>query len=898
MFNEMNTKEHYKMYKKGKAWVFAGIVTATLALGVAGGPTAHADTTGAAESDQESESGQSATPAKTATLSSTTKQASTENETENPSTDDATTSETTTTGEQDQTPAAAKTDTAEAPTAKTTTETPAKPETPVKSATPAPTSKTPTPTKDVTATITKPVTKITTAVTPNMRIKAPTRTKMMHTARAMAPAAPTTPAPTATAAVTAATPVTEADESIDQWMPDKNLQQVVLHRLERDYDISSVDQITKQMLSTLVSFYSDLHYEQANEDYHNAVLGIRSLQGLEYATNLQDLSINPDLDASLSWNGRFVYGSISDISALANLKKLTDVNLQMNSLSDISALKNLKLHSVSLSYNQLYDISALQNSIDTLASYSPMSYQVIKFPQVVLNSDTYTLPSFVVTNAQGQNVPIAPEVTSQNFGLASDGVGTNLDSQTVTWKLNASQGYLFMNWHDSLFGLGGYPFEGEIVVPYRIDDTVGNVNVTFKNENGLSLAPQVTLAGTLGDSFDLNQSANVMAYVQQIMQKGYSFIGTENNAPITGTYTKDPTNITLLFGVKSIDTTFNFLDENGNKIADSQTMKGDYGQDWQVAVPGLTGYTFTKAEKDGEELAVTDGQLSGTLATDSTINLIYAANDETATVHYVYADGSEAAPSKQVTGKYGDSINFPESPAIGGYTASDLAPAKFGDGDEANTFTVTYTKDSTVTPPTNPEQTITVTVHYQTADGTQVAPDVVITGKTGDAYTTSPATNVLDGYELVSTPANATGTMGDSDITVTYLYTNTGDGDQVNPEPGTPTTPTKPTKPTTEPDMVTPTKPTPSAKPQPVTGGQADTVSPAGKRTPAAQNGQQGAAATVALAATATKQPATPATATKTTLPQTDEQSTSPLWGLALLGGLLGLVGFKRRKRN
>lgn len=56
------------MYKKGKAWVFAGIVTATLALGVAGGQTAHADTIGDAASEQENASSQSTTPAKEVTL--------------------------------------------------------------------------------------------------------------------------------------------------------------------------------------------------------------------------------------------------------------------------------------------------------------------------------------------------------------------------------------------------------------------------------------------------------------------------------------------------------------------------------------------------------------------------------------------------------------------------------------------------------------------------------------------------------------------------------------------------------------------------------------------------------------------------------------------------------------
>ncbi|TGD19833.1 MucBP domain-containing protein [Levilactobacillus suantsaiihabitans] len=830
MFNGMNTKEHYKMYKKGKAWVFAGIVTATLALGVAGGPTAHADTTGAAESDQESESGQSATPAKTATLSSTTKQVSTGNETEDPSTDDATTSETTTTGEQDQTPAAAKTDTVEAPTAKTTTETPAKPETPVKSATPTPTPETPTPTKDVTATITKPVTKVTTAVTPNMRIKAPTRTKMMHTARAMAPAAPTTPAPTATAAVTAATPVTEADESIDQWMPNKKLQAEVLRTLNQvapnGKTWASAEDITKQDMLYLTGLYGKgTTWIDANTPY--------SLEGLQYATNLTTIVFNGLAQAQDALSP--IYAGITDISPLANLTKLQTVWLECNSISDVTPLANLKnLTSLQLEYNKISDFSSLNPSQYTMFDYHS---QFILLPGVYVSNTTRTaempfkayLPGgkLAQLNPDGGSiyvpaVYITPD-TEKFWAFFRGGDATEKDGGLVYTNLR-DNGYLNMTEYD-----------GKQIIPNQ-------------------LAYYMTGTYMYDDSFPLF----VVVQPYQI---------NDDAAPVTAEY----------------------VDEQGTKLQADTILNGVVGNGYKIDAPTISGYTLT----------ATPANATGIFSdTPQTVTFVYKEATSTVTVHYQDDQGATIKPDDVNTGKVGDAYTI-DHPAISGYTYKETVGDAAGNyADTPTEVTFIYTKDSTVTPPTNPEQTITVTVHYQTADGTQVAPDVVITGKTGDAYTTSPATNVLDGYELVSTPANATGTMGDSDITVTYLYTNTGDGDQVNPEPGTPTTPTKPTKPTTEPDMVTPTKPTPSAKPQPVTGGQADTVSPAGKRTPATQSGQQGAAATVALAATATKQPATPATATKTTLPQTDEQSTSPLWGLALLGGLLGLVGFKRRKRN
>ena len=108
--------------------------------------------------------------------------------------------------------------------------------------------------------------------------------------------------------------------------------------------------------------------------------GIRSLTGLEHATNLQRLSLGPE-----EVNNEFVNSneisdlspltglinltylslwdnSISDISALSNLTNLTYLDLDGNSISDISALSNLtNLERLSLADNSISDISALSN---------------------------------------------------------------------------------------------------------------------------------------------------------------------------------------------------------------------------------------------------------------------------------------------------------------------------------------------------------------------------------------------------------------------------------------------------------------------------------------------------------------------------------------------------------
>ena len=64
-----------------------------------------------------------------------------------------------------------------------------------------------------------------------------------------------------------------------------------------------------------------------------------------------------------------------------------------------------------------------------------------------------------------------------------------------------------------------------------------------------------------------------------------------------------------------------------------------------------------------------------------------------------------------------------------------------------------------------------VTVHYYEENSTnKVSEDKEITGKVNDEYTTAIADDIPSKYELVATPANATGTMTEDTIEVIYYF--------------------------------------------------------------------------------------------------------------------------------
>ncbi|WP_395321577.1 MucBP domain-containing protein [Levilactobacillus parabrevis] len=258
---------------------------------------------------------------------------------------------------------------------------------------------------------------------------------------------------------------------------------------------------------------------------------------------------------------------------------------------------------------------------------------------------------------------------------------------------------------------------------------------------------------------------------------------------------------------------------------------------------------------------------------------VMADEAEPVTVNYVDEKGTALKAPVTLTGMVGESYAA-EAESFEGYTLTKTPTNASGTfGDKAITVTFVYKKDGgTVTPPVDPQPdvTVTITVQFQTADGVKVAADQLLTGKTGETYTTSPAT--VDGtkYVLVSTPGNASGTFGTSDDTVTYIYAeieDSGDGDGITTEPDV----DEPDGEDADDGQVTVDRPDTS------TGSQGDQISghPTGT---ASQSPQQLAVK--------------PDGQTATTLPQTDERTVSPAWGVALLLSVLGFLGFKSRRKD
>lgn len=147
-----------------------------------------------------------------------------------------------------------------------------------------------------------------------------------------------------------------AQEALENWMPDPNLRHVVRKKLEIRND-------TPLMIHDMLQLYDLVSIND----------GIRSLEGLQYAVNLEFLHVAPSHISNLTpirdlSNLRVLKlykNEISDISPLAGLINLEELALENNWIVDIAPLSDLvNLRELTLHYNQIADFSPLAGLVN------------------------------------------------------------------------------------------------------------------------------------------------------------------------------------------------------------------------------------------------------------------------------------------------------------------------------------------------------------------------------------------------------------------------------------------------------------------------------------------------------------------------------------------------------
>lgn len=195
--------------------------------------------------------------------------------------------------------------------------------------------------------------------------------------------------------------------------------------------------------------------------------------------------------------------------------------------------------------------------------------------------------------------------------------------------------------------------------------------------------------------------------------------------------------------------TVQYVDENDTPLADEITQNYNVGEKYQTLSKDIENYQLLRVE--GDESGIINNA-------PVTVKYVYALKDTNVTANYKDESGKTIADSETINGKVFDDYKT-TAKDIYGYELT-ATPSNATGTMTVDPITVDYIyrlKDAKVT------------VKWVDDSGTDLAASQTITGKVFDPYSTEAKT--FYGYRLTATPQNATGTMTEDEITVTYIYT-------------------------------------------------------------------------------------------------------------------------------
>ncbi|WP_340641491.1 MucBP domain-containing protein [Lactiplantibacillus plantarum] len=630
-----------------------------------------------------------------------------------------------------------------------------------------------------------------------------------------------------------------ASENINDWMPNTLLQQEVLSQLRKqnpDRTWNSAADITKADMLLLTTYYGKDTYIDGKTSY--SLEGLQYATNLttvwlnnnlnapsgSYYSDVTDISPLANLQKLQVVN--IQQNRITDISPLANLKNLTEVDAAYNHISDFSPLKGFKNLKGTFS-NQFITLPpayiSADNNIATLAidCYLPDGSKVQLKPnngvgETVFYKNGQLYVRWYFNGAGGGNYDSNGHIYYTNMKPQQPGLtGPTFNGTTVI----PMDDYYFMT-----AASDGNNFV--VVRPYVLAATAAPITVKYVDAlTGESLVTtDLTLNGIVGQPYTTQRIDDELP--------NYDFTNIVGNA--SGVFTVDAQTVTYYYTRKDAgDITIHMVDTNGNLVYEPQILPGKHnlGNAYNLDTP-----TF-----DHFKLQQTIGNAAGVFTTDpQSITFVYVRLDAgNITVKYQDKQGNQLKPDKTVSGSQSLGQAYTTEPldienytltttptnATGTFTDQEqtviyvyvrrdagqivvkyqdsagnpLAPDKLLDGKEQlgaayqtaaisipNFYLVATPANATGTFSTDAQTVIYqyarsnaghITVKYQDANGTTLAPDDVLTGdgQLGRPYQTSA--KALENYRLIQTPANATGQFSDQAQTVIYVYAREDAGD-------------------------------------------------------------------------------------------------------------------------
>ena len=421
-------------------------------------------------------------------------------------------------------------------------------------------------------------------------------------------------------------------------------------------------------------------------------------------------TVNPTNAGMVEGTGEFEYGS--------------DATLVATPLEGF-LFENWTLNGEVVSTNAIYDIIGIEADAAFVANFVAM--ETVSAPVITPNGGTY----------DSENIPditVSCETADAIIYYTTD--GTDPDENSSVYD-----GPIIINGTTTVkvLAMAENMLPSEIVTAKFTINQVYYVNVEETDNGTVGAQPS---SGVEGTTITLSYTA----------EDGYTFKkwivydSNEEAVTVTGNTFDMPASdvyVSAQFVPDTFTLTIHYMYADNTQAAEDYTEQVAYGDEYSVTSPTVEGHTPSQTV------------VSGTMpADDYEETVFYSTNSHSLTIHYVYADNSEA--HADVVNNYNFGVEYSvESPVIEGYTA-DITTVSGTMGNDNIEVVVTYTVNSH-----------TLTINYVFEDESEAA------------NTHTETLNYQEEYEVAS-PELATympdqaivsGTMGDEDVTVTVTYT-------------------------------------------------------------------------------------------------------------------------------
>ena len=305
--------------------------------------------------------------------------------------------------------------------------------------------------------------------------------------------------------------------------------------------------------------------------------------------------------------------------------------------------------------------------------------------------------------------------------------GTEVTEDSTTYSVTEPDTYTF-----KVVDVAGNETEVYVTVTI-VSDGVDVRYVDIKHED--NILHEYSINGNVEDEYT----------TQQNEYEGYRFVKVEGNA--SGSLAIDKQTVTYYYIKQSNVNVYHKDEITGEVLQQEIPATYDEGEEYTTSKKEIVGYTQTSDSKN----------TAGTVEREDIEVTYYYKKNTSVTVKYVDMVTGDTLDSTKIDGLENDEYTT-EKKDIEGYEYIETQGKANGKNTRSSVNVVYYYK----------KVSNLITEHIDANTGDKIIEDVVTGYKEGDRYEALPQN--LEGYIVVESPKETTGTMGREDVVKTFYY--------------------------------------------------------------------------------------------------------------------------------